>query len=191
MFIYRITNTVNGKFYVGKTTKTLEERLQRHFYSAKYGSQTYLHRAIRKHGHDKFIVEQLESNVNDLDEAEERYIAELNPHYNMTTGGEGGDTSDSPNFKRSMKEYHKNKPKSEYATYGMLGKTSHNKGKRVIDSKCKQVSCDGIIFDSIQIAQDHFPGISIRKRLASDKYPKFYRLIKKCRVAPIALRSRH
>ena len=172
MIIYKITNTVNGKFYIGKTTLTIEERFKKHFYNHKNG-QTHLYRAMRKHGFDSFIIEELESNVKHLDEAEEKYISELNPHYNMTSGGEGGDTSSSPNFKHSMKQYHKNKPKSEYATYGMLGKSHPSKGKRC---KGKRVSCDELIFESIELAQDHFKGISVRKRLSSDKYPTFFRL---------------
>ena len=173
MYIYRITNILNGHFYIGQTTKTLKERLNRHFYSAKYGSETHLHRAMRKYGFDSFIIEEIESDVNDLNEAEIKYIAKLTPHYNMTPGGEGGHPNGSPNFRKAMKKYHASKKPSDYATYGMLGKSHPGKGKR---QKGKPVSCDGIRFDSIQLAQDHFKGISVRKRLANDKYPNFYRL---------------
>lgn len=172
MIIYKITNTVNSKFYIGQTTLTVEKRFKKHFYNHKSG-QSHLYRAMRKHGFNSFIIEELESNVKHLNEAETKYISELNPHYNMTSGGEGGDTSSSQNFKSSMKEYHNNKPKSEYATYGMLNKSHPGKGKR---QKGKRVSCDGLIFESIGLAQDHFKGISVRKRLASDKYPTFFRL---------------
>jgi group I intron endonuclease len=92
MYIYQITNTVNGKIYIGKTTKTIEERFQRHTYNANAKSQTHLYRAIRKYGTEAFITTELESgfdNEDALNEAEIRYIAELNPHYNMTAGGEG------------------------------------------------------------------------------------------------------
>jgi group I intron endonuclease len=175
MIIYRITNTVNGHFYIGKTTLTIEERFKKHYYNHKT-LQTHLYRAMRKYGFDSFIIEELASNVKHLDEEETKYIAELNPHYNMTSGGDGGDTSSSPNFIKAMKEYHAKRTPESYATYGMLGKTSPIKGKKIVDSKCKPVSCDGLIFESIELAQDHFKGISVRKRLASDKYPNFYRL---------------
>jgi len=92
MYIYQITNTVNGKIYIGKTTKTIEERFQRHAYNANAKSQTYLHNAIRKYGTEAFTITELESGFNsedDLNEAEIRYISELSPHYNMTAGGEG------------------------------------------------------------------------------------------------------
>lgn len=172
MIIYKITNSVNGKFYIGKTTLTIEERFKKHFYNHKNG-QTHLYRAMRKHGFDSFIIEELESNVKHLDEAEVKYISELNPHYNMTSGGEGGNTSSSPNFIKAIREVHAKRKPEDYATYGMLGKSHPGKGKR---QKGKAVSCDGLIFESIQLAQDHFKGISVRKRLASDKYPTFFRL---------------
>jgi group I intron endonuclease len=92
MYIYQITNTVNGKIYIGKTVKTIEERFQRHIYNANAKSQTHLYRAIRKYGTESFTVTELESGFNsedDLNEAEIRYISELSPHYNMTAGGEG------------------------------------------------------------------------------------------------------
>ena len=40
----------------------------------------------------------------------------------MTEGGDGGDTSKSPNFIKAIKEYHANQPRERYATYGMLDK---------------------------------------------------------------------
>ena len=37
MLIYKITNTVNGKIYVGQTVRTLEERKWQHINTAKHG----------------------------------------------------------------------------------------------------------------------------------------------------------
>lgn len=176
MIIYKITNTVNGKFYIGKTTLTTEERFKKHFYNHKTG-QTYLYKAMRKHGFDSFIIEELESNVNNLDEAEVKYISNLNPHYNMTSGGEGGDTSNSPNFIRAMQEMHSQRKPEDYATYGMKGKKQSDKFLNTIKkSNSYPVSCEGTIYESIVIAQEAYKGISIRKRIDNPKYPDFYRL---------------
>ena len=63
MLIYKIVNQINGDFYIGKTAKPKEERLQKHFYSANYNSQTYLHRAIRKYGEINFTIEEVETQL--------------------------------------------------------------------------------------------------------------------------------
>lgn len=89
--IYRITNQVNGKFYVGKTIQSLSERLNDHYSAARRGSKTHFHRAIRKYGFHQFEASILEQTTLDLINAREMYwIESLSPPYNMTTGGEGG-----------------------------------------------------------------------------------------------------
>lgn len=89
--IYKITNKVNGKFYVGKTIKSLSTRFYNHCYSAiKRNSTTYLHRAIRKYGKDSFVIEEVEICENDLGDREMFWISKLKPHYNLTLGGDGG-----------------------------------------------------------------------------------------------------
>jgi len=89
--IYIATNKINGKRYVGKTEKTLSERWYRHQKNVEYGSQTYFHRAIRKHGAENFSFELLEDCSDELNNEKERYwIATLQPEYNMTKGGDGG-----------------------------------------------------------------------------------------------------
>lgn len=91
--IYRITNKINKKSYIGYTIETPpEKRLKRHIRSAKRGSQTHLHRAMRKDGIENFYFDPLcwgENHWGGLSIAEPLLI-ELFPHkYNMTKGGEG------------------------------------------------------------------------------------------------------
>jgi group I intron endonuclease len=88
--IYRLTNTINQKTYIGLTTKTLDERWRGHVSNANCGSSYHLHKAIRKYGEDAFTREVLEETTTDLMNGRERYwIAECSPEYNMTSGGEG------------------------------------------------------------------------------------------------------
>ena len=54
--VYIIHNLVNGKYYVGQTTKRLRERLWSHI-SAK--PNMAISRAIKKYGRDNFIIELL------------------------------------------------------------------------------------------------------------------------------------
>jgi group I intron endonuclease len=89
--IYKITNQVNGKFYVGKTMKSLSTRFYNHSYASKTGSTTYFHKAIQKYGEDSFIIEELDRCDSDiLGKKEIEWISKLKPEYNQTLGGDGG-----------------------------------------------------------------------------------------------------
>jgi len=174
--IYLITNKINSKKYVGKTYKSIIQRFKEHCSKSKK-SNTHLHRAIRKYGSSNFTIELIEE-TNLPNVREPYWIKKLNSEYNMTEGGDGGDTSNSPNFKKAMFIYHSRKKPKDYATYGMLGKIHPNKGKS-LKANCCPVSCQGIEYSSVGEAEKAFPGISIRKRLDNIKYPDFYRLREK------------
>ncbi len=96
MEIYKITNTVNSKVYVGKTTKTAQERWKTHCASAfSENSQHYIHRAMRKYGAAVFVVSTLASadSLDELNALEIAFIQQLdsmNKGYNMTRGGDAG-----------------------------------------------------------------------------------------------------
>lgn len=89
--VYKITNRLNGKSYIGKTTKTLSYRW--YFHSNAFGHCIALQEAIQKYGKENFSVEEVAcySNLEDLDNAEEYYITwynTLSPNgYNLTLGG--------------------------------------------------------------------------------------------------------
>jgi group I intron endonuclease len=93
MRIYKITNTLNGKQYVGQTKTKLEKRFTSHVCAANSGSTAIIHNAIRKYGKDAFEIELLQEcqSFEELDEAERGWIAELNtvaPNgYNIEEGG--------------------------------------------------------------------------------------------------------
>lgn len=87
--IYKTTNLLTGKIYVGK------DKRQRKSY---LGSGTYLKRSLKKHGRENFVKEILEicDTEEILNEREEFWIRELdarNPEigYNIQKGGRGGD----------------------------------------------------------------------------------------------------
>jgi len=86
--IYLVTNRKNGKRYIGKTSRGLNVRWYHHCRSAKYGSLTYFHRAIRKYGDESFELAVLDEEYSNA--AERRWIEQLRPEYNMTEGGDGG-----------------------------------------------------------------------------------------------------
>jgi group I intron endonuclease len=95
--IYKITNIKTGKVHIGKTTRSLNDRLQGHINSANKGDNFKLSRAIRKYGKENFIIEPIDfaDTRKELNEKEVYYISEydsLETGYNMTIGGEGGNT---------------------------------------------------------------------------------------------------
>ncbi|WP_319467011.1 NUMOD3 domain-containing DNA-binding protein [uncultured Pseudodesulfovibrio sp.] len=101
MIVYKATNTINGKIYIGKTVRTLSHAQQRHFQRAKfqykYGCYSHFYNAMRKYGEKSFEWEILYKGNSDeeIQQKEREYIAKLNSMdrstgYNMTPGGDGG-----------------------------------------------------------------------------------------------------
>jgi hypothetical protein len=90
MFVYQITNTVNGKRYVGQTVQSLSRRWAQHCKSAGCCA---LNNAIKKYGPDNFSIEAIcEPPTTELmNELEVYYIQRYNsltPNgYNLMTGG--------------------------------------------------------------------------------------------------------
>ena len=51
MIVYKVTNLINNKIYIGKTVQTLKRRISQHKHDAlKKDSQIKFHRAVRKYG---------------------------------------------------------------------------------------------------------------------------------------------
>lgn len=90
--IYKITNTVNNKIYVGQTIRGLKKRIMQ-YRNNLGGGQHALKNAISKYGIDNFLFEEILVcfNKNDLNYFEKYFIDKLSslyPHgYNLTTGG--------------------------------------------------------------------------------------------------------
>ncbi len=90
--VYKATNLINGKFYIGVTSKTLKERRRAHYTKAFSKAKNFgkFHRAIKKHGKQNFSWEVL-CEFSSFKEAlieEGNLIAKLKPQYNITSGGE-------------------------------------------------------------------------------------------------------
>lgn len=98
-YIYKITNNINNKIYIGQTIKARPtDRFSQHRYLARHSGQeksiSYLHQAMAKYGVDNFSFEIIENIENDkLNEREQYWIAQYNSlvpqGYNLTIGGEG------------------------------------------------------------------------------------------------------
>ena len=97
-YIYKITNKINNKCYIGQTTKTLEERWTRHkkdAFNLKASNYEYpLYKAFRKYGLENFSFELIEKcEIAQLDEKEIYWInfydSAKHNGYNQCLGGKG------------------------------------------------------------------------------------------------------
>jgi group I intron endonuclease len=93
MLIYKVTNNINNKIYIGKTSHPLESRKSQHIRNSKK-PKFHFHNALNKYGVDNFSWEILyECNCeHELNIKEIEFIQEYNSFsigYNMTRGGEG------------------------------------------------------------------------------------------------------
>lgn len=100
MIVYKITNLINGKVYIGQTVKTLEKRFQRHKYDALNNIiDTHFARALRYYGVDNFKAEIIDTaeTQEELTQKEQywiRYYNSVQEGYNETdaTYKSGGNT---------------------------------------------------------------------------------------------------
>ena len=161
--IYKITNTVNGKAYIGQTIHDAEKtRIQNHLTGNRNGSRL-VRRAVEKYGKDAFTYEILYDGIipEFLDPLEIEAIAKFNtlaPHgYNLDTGGGGGKTP-SEETRRKISEAKKGenhpmygkplpeetKRKISEAQKGeknhRYGKPSPNRGKPRSAETCRKIS---------------------------------------------------
>lgn len=92
-YIYKITNTLNDKVYIGQTIKTVQKRFTQHKNNSnkEYFSQIVLYKAFNKYGIENFICEEIEEVPNNkLDEREKYWIEYYDSYfngYNSTLGG--------------------------------------------------------------------------------------------------------
>lgn len=152
MCIYLITNHINHKQYVGKTTGTMKRRFQRHIQDAISNRvDTHLARSIRKYGADNFSVELIEEVEDEsiLGEREKYWIKYYDTYYNgfnETEGGDGGNTYAS----KSEEEMDEIKEKIRQAKIG-------DKNPNSKSVKCLNVETgEEIKFPTVAACKDYF-----------------------------------
>ena len=99
MIIYKATNLVNGKVYVGQTVNTLKYRKDQHWREAICPSRknVHFHNALLKYGIDNFEFEIIDRarDVDELNKKESYWIDYYNSTdsrygYNKDSGGKSG-----------------------------------------------------------------------------------------------------
>lgn len=117
--IYRFTNTINHKCYIGFTTQTIERRTYQHYYIAKRYSKCHFHKALNKYSKNDWLIEVLEESYAESDEikSRERYFVQQNDSYeNGYNSTEGGDDFLSSEYQRELQ-----KMRVENGTHPFLG----------------------------------------------------------------------
>lgn len=125
MLIYKITNKINGKSYIGQTIKPAEQRWQEHkthaFGSHINDQNKHLYRAIRKYGIENFEFSVIQDNIEtfeQLDKAEIYWIdfyKSFLEGYNETLGGQ---------------RYHKKYPNEEIIQDYLVTKSARKTAKK-------------------------------------------------------------
>lgn len=94
-YIYKITNTLNGKVYIGKTLSTPEQRWRQHLRDSRRPecAERPLYRAFNKYGFENFQLTTIEECEHTQVDERERYWIEyygsFKNGYNATMGGDG------------------------------------------------------------------------------------------------------
>ena len=130
-YIYKTTNLINGKIYIGK--KKSNKFLDNNY----LGSGKIIRQAIEKYGKDNFSVELLEKcdSLDALNEKEKYYIEYYNSQnltigYNISFGGDGGITWG--NDKHPFKDKHHTEESKRKNSEHCKGRVPWNKGKKGI-----------------------------------------------------------
>ena len=125
-YIYKITNSINGKVYIGKTSNTIETRWAEHKRDSRKErcEKRPLYDAMNKYGIDNFQIEEIEEVENDeiACERESYWIDYYHSYvgyddckgYNATKGGDGIRIYDYKEIAEKYKELQNQKETAKY-----------------------------------------------------------------------------
>ena len=94
--VYKITNKVTNKVYIGITNQGSGARYRHHWYESRIGEPSPIHRSMAKYGEENFTLEIIDfaDTYDELKEKEKYWIKQYNSidrtiGYNLTEGGDG------------------------------------------------------------------------------------------------------
>lgn len=152
MYIYKITNLINNKIYIGQTIHSIEKRFNRHIIDSK-NKNTRIARAIKKYGADNFAITIIDTaySQQELNEKEIFWIkffnsTDISIGYNITFGGD--DTNTYRN--RTEKEMNDTKHKLSVSKLGCLNPNSSA-------VKCFNIEIkEELFFDTVKDCANYF-----------------------------------
>lgn len=107
-YIYVITNLINQKRYVGKTTKTIEQRWKAHIADSKRDNikNRPLYKAFAKYGINNFIIQELEHcSAEEASDKEQYWINKLDTYHNGYNATLDGDSKHYYDYQEIAKKY--------------------------------------------------------------------------------------
>jgi len=143
MNIYKITNTINDKIYIGQTIGTIKERFYQHVFVSKTKKHP-LYAAMRKYGVENFTITEICkcNTLEELNELEEFLIQEmgcLSPNgYNLASGG--NNHTHHKETKKKISESHKGKKGIKHSDETKKKISEACKGKKFSDETKKKIS---------------------------------------------------
>jgi len=136
--IYKHTNKINGKSYIGLTTHSMEERLKQHL---RNKNKHKFINAIKKYGIENFLSEIIETVEENLLAEREifwiKYYNTYNNGYNMTEGGEGFTSNQRKNWIKNNYDKHIKNMK-ENGLLSMKGEKNPFYGKKHSEENLKK-----------------------------------------------------
>lgn len=195
--VYLVTNTVNGKVYVGKTQQPLSARWGQHVSAAKSGrNHMPILRAIRKYGPKAFTLTELEVcySLEKLNAAEKQWISTLRSTttgvgYNCTSGGDG-DYNHTPEYRARLsvscsiagkKHYREHPERAKHHAAVMKARSKTSEGQRQLKEAGKQAWVKRIAergnWVSEDILREVIQGMTIqeyckKKKTLTSNYPR-------------------
>lgn len=154
--VYVATNSINGKRYIGQTSKTLEQRRRTHERNARSGRLSRFYSALRKYGPVVFnwcvLSIAMKPETDALEKAYIQFYGTRNPlfGYNLSAGGEGMSNPSAETLRR-MSESHKGQ--------------SHNRGLKRSAAVC-QAMRERMLGTAYHLGHTHSPETKEKMRLA-------------------------
>lgn len=166
--IYKATNLVNGKVYIGQTIRSLDERVRQHINDTNAMKDSFaFHSAIRKYGEDNFRWEVIDKaySSRELDEKEVFWIKYYHSYisddecngYNMTIGGNVFRGKDNPFYGKTHSEESREKIRKSKIGQGIgnqYAKGKHTGKDNVMYRPIVQLTMDGKFVAEYETAID-------------------------------------
>lgn len=115
--IYKITDKINDKVYIGATSQGCGKRFKQHIWKANEGSNYAFHKALREIGENNFEAETIEyvNSIEELKQREKYWIIQyrtMNPEYGYNSDCGGDIMFHTEETKAKISAIHKGKDQS-------------------------------------------------------------------------------